>query len=130
MFDNISSSEVLVVGGSIWTLLIGYISKVIMAIIETKLNIKISQKVEEDVSSTIKNVVVSTYQGYVKGLKQGREDGKLNEEEKKNAFEMAKEEFLVSVKSESLEFLKDNVGDIEVYIKGVIERGLYDLKKG
>lgn len=125
----LNTGDMLVVGGGVWTIFGGYVLKKVVDIIECWLSSKMGSEAADDIMRVGKSVVVSTWQEYVKGIKAGREDGKLTAEEKAMAAEMAKEMFLKTIKSGSLEFLKDNVQNIDEYIKGIIEQEIYATKK-
>lgn len=125
----LNTNDMVIVGGAIWTAFGGYVLKKVVDTIEYWLTSKVGQEVADDIMRVGKTVVISTWQEYVKEIKAGREDGKLTAEEKTMAAEMAKEIFLKTIKSGSLEFIKDNVQDIDKYIRGIIEQELHNLKK-
>lgn len=119
-----------IVGGAIWTAFAGFIGKRLIDTIDTFLTSKIGKEVLADATRVAKNAVLISWKEYVKSIKTGREDGKLTSEEKGCAFEMAKEQFLKSVRKDTLEFLKNDIPDIDEYVKGILEHELNNLKKG
>lgn len=95
------------------------------------LNTKIKNKKLAGFAATILTVVNSavkaTYQSYVEGLK-GTDAWTKEAQEKalQLALETAKEELT----TEALAYIQEQHGDIDKYIKTLIESVLYDLKNG
>lgn len=95
------------------------------------LNTKIKNKELVAFANTILTVVNSavkaTYQSYVEGLK-GTDAWTKEAQEKalQIALEAAKEELT----TEALNYIQEQHGDVDKYIKTLIESVLYDLKNG
>jgi hypothetical protein len=95
------------------------------------LNSKIKNKELAALAATILTVITSavkaTYQSYVEGLK-GTDAWTKDAQEKalQLALETAKEELT----TDALAYIQEQHGDIDKYIKTLIESVLYDLKNG
>ena len=95
------------------------------------LNSKIKNKELAAFATTILNVVnaavKATYQSYVEGLK-GTDAWTKEAQEK--AFQMALETAKEELTVEAIAYIQQQHGDVEKYIKTLIESVLYDLKNG
>ena len=93
------------------------------------LNTKIKNQELTEFANTILNVVNSTvkatYQSYVEGLK-GTDAWTKEAQEK--ALSIALETAKEGLTTEALKYIKEHHGDIDKYIKTLIESVLYDLK--
>ena len=72
------------------------------------------------------NAVKATYQSYVEGIK--GTDGWTKEAQEK-ALSMALETIKEELTVDALDYIQQQHGDIDVYLKTVVESVLYDLKK-
>ena len=112
------------------TILTGFASWGITVLIQF-LNSKIKNKTLAAFAATILTVVNSavkaTYQSYVEGLK-GTDAWTKEAQEKalQIALETAKEELTIG----AINYIKEHHGDVDSYLKTLIESVLYDLKNG
>lgn len=101
------------------------------SVLVTWLNSKIKNKELAAFATTILNIVnaavKATYQSYVEGLK-GTDawTKEAQEQALQMALETAKEELTVEV----IAYIQQQHGDVDKYIKTLIESVLYDLKNG
>lgn len=101
------------------------------AVLVKWLNTKIKNKelvaFAETILTVVNSAVKATYQSYVEALK-GTEAWTLEAQEKalQLALETAKEELT----TEALKYIQEQHGDVDKYIKNLIESILYDLKNG
>lgn len=95
------------------------------------LNTKIKNKELAAFAATILTVVNSavkaTYQSYVEGLKG---TNAWTKEAQEKALQMALETAKEELTTEALAYIQEQHGDIDQYIKTLIESVLYDLKNG
>lgn len=95
------------------------------------LNTKIKNKKLAGFAATILTVVNSavkaTYQSYVEGLKG---TNAWTKEAQEKALQLALETAKEELTTEALAYIQEQHGDIDKYIKTLIESVLYDLKNG
>lgn len=112
------------------TIITGFASWGITVLIQF-LNSKIKNKTLAAFAATILTVVNSavkaTYQSYVEGLK-GTDA--WTKETQERALQMALETAKAELTTEALKYIEEQHGDIDAYIKTLIESVLYDLKNG
>lgn len=93
------------------------------------LNTKIKDKELAALAETIVNIISSavkaTYQSYVEGLK--GTDGWTKEAQEK-ALILALETAKKQLTTEAIKYIEENRGDVNEYLKAMIESVLYDLK--
>jgi hypothetical protein len=80
-------------------------------------------------TEALKNAVIATQQQLVDDLKAAHEDGKLTAEEKKLAFNNAKNLFLNMVGESGLAELKKAVENIDAWIETMIEKTVNEVGK-
>ena len=81
----------------------------------------------ETVLTVVSQAVKATYQSYVESLK-GTDAWTKEAQEK--ALQMALETAKAELTVEALEYIQERHGDVDQYIKTLIESILYDLKNG
>lgn len=95
------------------------------------LNSKIKNKELAALAATILTVITSavkaTYQSYVEGLKG---TNAWTKEAQEKALQLALETAKEELTTDALAYIQEQHGDIDKYIKTLIESVLYDLKNG
>jgi hypothetical protein len=76
-----------------------------------------------------REAITSTAQTFVDDLKAGREDGKLTEEEARQAMERAKDYFLARTSRDSMLVLESALGPVEDWMEGYLESQIGAEKK-
>ena len=111
--------------GTILTgLLVGLVS-IVTNQINTKIKDKNAAKILTSITTLVTNVVQATYQSYVEALKGTDAWTKKAQEEALNkAFTTIKNQ----LNNEGIKFIEENYGNVEEYIKTLIESILYKLK--
>lgn len=93
--------------------------------ISTKIKDKNAAKMLETILTIVTDAVQATYQTYVEALK-GTDA--WTKEAQENALNMALTTIKKQLTQESAKFITDNYGNIEEYLKTLIEAVLYKLK--
>ena len=111
--------------GTILTGLLAWLVSIITNWINSKIKDKNAAKILTSVTSLVTNVVQATYQSYVEALKG-------TDAWTKEAQEAALNKALTTIKSqlnsEGIKFIEENYGNVEEYLKTLIESVLYKLK--
>ena len=111
--------------GTILTGLLAWLVSIITNWINSKIKDKNAAKILTSVTSLVTNVVQATYQSYVEALKG-------TDAWTKEAQEAALNKALTTIKSqlnsEGIKFIEENYGNVEEYLKTLIESILYKLK--
>ena len=111
--------------GTILTGLLAWLVSIITHWINSKIKDKNAAKILTSVTSLVTNVVQATYQSYVEALKG-------TDAWTKEAQEAALNKALTTIKSqlnsEGIKFIEENYGNVEEYLKTLIESVLYKLK--
>lgn len=113
--------------GVIITGLASWGTTVLVKWLNTKIKNKELAAFAETILTVVNSAVKATYQSYVEGLK-GTDAWTKEAQEKalQIALETAKEELT----TEALNYIQKQHGDVDKYIKTLIESVLYDLKNG
>lgn len=111
--------------GTILTGLLAWLVSIITNWINSKIKDKNAAKILTSVTALVTNVVQATYQSYVEALKG-------TDAWTKEAQEAALNKALTTIKSqlnnEGIKFIEENYGNVEEYLKTLIESVLYKLK--
>ena len=111
--------------GTILTGLLAWLVSIITNWINSKIKDKNAAKILTSVTTLVTNVVQATYQSYVEALKG-------TDAWTKEAQETALNKALTTIKSqlnsEGIKFIEENYGNVEEYLKTLIESILYKLK--
>lgn len=111
--------------GTILTGLLAWLVSIITNWINSKIKDKNAAKILTSITSLVTNVVQATYQSYVEALKG-------TDAWTKEAQEIALNKALTTIKSqlnsEGIKFIEENYGNVEEYLKTLIESVLYKLK--
>ena len=113
--------------GVVITTFMAWATTVIINWLNSKINNKKLVTFATTVLTIVSNAVKATYQSYVEGIK-GTDAWTKEAQEKalQMALETAKNELTV----EAINYIKEQHGDIDAYLKTLIESVLYDLKNG
>lgn len=113
--------------GVILTGLASWGTTVLIKWLNTKIKNKEIVAFTETIFTVVNSAVKATYQAYVEGLK-GTEAWTKEAQEKAlhTALNTTKEE----LSTEALNYIQEQHGDVDKYIKTLIESILYDLKNG
>lgn len=107
------------------TALISWGAERLIAFINSKIKNVKSAKYLTDAVEAVTRAVKSTYQTYVQALK-GKDA--FTSEAQAEAFEKAKDMALKQLSAETKKFISNNFGDMDIWMQGVIESVIYDLK--
>ena len=111
--------------GTILTGLLVWLMSIVTNWINSKIKDKNAAKILTSVTALVTNVVQATYQSYVEALKG-------TDAWTKEAQEAALNKALTTIKSqlnsEGIKFIEENYGNVEEYLKTLIESILYKLK--
>ena len=111
--------------GTILTGLLAWLISIITNWINSKIKDKNAAKILTSITTLVTNVVQATYQSYVEALKG-------TDAWTKEAEEAALNKALTTIKSqlnsEGIKFIEENYGNVEEYLKTLIESVLYKLK--
>ena len=111
--------------GTILTGLLAWLISIITNWINSKIKDKNAAKILTSITTLVTNVVQATYQSYVEALKG-------TDAWTKEAQEAALNKALTTIKSqlnnEGIKFIEENYGNVEEYLKTLIESVLYKLK--
>lgn len=110
----------LIASGVLYTLYKVTIGNVVSAL-ESDMKAGALKNLYQDAIVRSQIVVAAVKQTYTDALKEGRADGKLTDEEKKAAFDMAKNMLLSQAWGEGTDFIKDNVSTLIEAAIGVIK---------
>ena len=111
--------------GTILTGLLAWLVSIITHWINSKIKDKNAAKILTSITTLVTNVVQATYQSYVEALKGTDAWTKKAQEEALNkAFTTIKNQ----LNNEGIKFIEENYGNVEEYIKTLIESILYKLK--
>lgn len=97
----------------------------VKALINTKIKNQKAQALLQAATDGIAAVVKATYQTYVQAIKGSPE---WTAEAQKKALRQATEAAQAQLSAEVKEYIQNNFGDVETWIKAQIEATLYDLK--
>ena len=111
--------------GIVLTALVSWGAERLIALINSKIKNTKAAKYLTDAVEAVTRAVKSTYQTYVQALK-GKDA--FTAEAQAEAFSQAKDMALKQLSTETKKFISDNFGDMEVWMQGVIESVIYDLK--
>lgn len=111
--------------GIIFTGLFTWLAKVVTAWLNSKIKNKYIAALASSIVVVVTNAVKATYQSYVEGLK-GTDAWTKDAQEK--ALQMALETAKTELTTEALAYIQEQHGDINSYLKTLIESVLYDLK--
>lgn len=112
--------------GTILTGLLAWLISMITSWISTKIKDKNATKMITTILTIVTDAVQATYQTYVEALK-GTDAWTKEAQEK--ALNMALTTIKKQLTQESAKFITENYGNIEEYLKTLIEAVLYKLKK-
>ena len=111
--------------GTILTGLLAWLISIITSWISTKIKDKNATKMITTILTIVTNAVQATYQSYVEALKG---TNAWTKEAQEKALKMA----LATIKSQltkgAINFIENNYGNVEDYLKTLIESILYKLK--
>ena len=111
--------------GTILTGLLVWLVSIVTNWINSKIKDKNAAKILTSMTTLVTNVVQATYQSYVEALKGTDAWTKKAQEEALNkAFTTIKSQ----LNNEGIKFIEENYGNVEEYIKTLIESILYKLK--
>ena len=111
--------------GTILTGLLVWLVSIVINWINSKIKDKNAAKILTSITTLVTNVVQATYQSYVEALKGTDAWTKKAQEEALNkAFTTIKSQ----LNNEGIKFIEENYGNVEEYIKTLIESILYKLK--
>ena len=111
--------------GTILTGLLVWLVSIVTNWINSKIKNKNAAKILTSITTLVTNVVQATYQSYVEALKGTDAWTKKAQEEALNkAFTTIKNQ----LNNEGIKFIEENYGNVEEYIKTLIESILYKLK--
>ena len=111
--------------GTILTGLLVWLMSIVTNWINSKIKDKNAAKILTSITTLVTNVVQATYQSYVEALKGTDAWTKKAQEEALNkAFTTIKSQ----LNNEGIKFIEENYGNVEEYIKTLIESILYKLK--
>jgi hypothetical protein len=111
--------------GIVFTGLFTWIAKVATKWLNSKIKNKYVAELASSIVVVVTNAVKATYQSYVEGLK-GTDAWTKDAQEK--ALQMALETAKTELTTEALAYIQEQHGDINSYLKTLIESVLYDLK--
>ena len=111
--------------GTILTGLLVWLVSIVTNWINSKIKDKNAAKILTSITTLVTNVVQATYQSYVEALKgMNKQKKKAQEEALNKAFTTIKNQ----LNNEGIKFIEENYGNVEEYIKTLIESILYKLK--
>lgn len=111
--------------GVIITGLASWATTALVKWLNTKIKDKEFAALAETIINIISTAVKATYQSYVEGLK--GTDGWTKEAQEK-ALALALETAKKQLTTEAIKYIEDQHGDVNEYLKAMIESVLYDLK--
>ena len=111
--------------GTILTGLLVWLISIVTNWINSKIKDKNAAKILTSITTLVTNVVQATYQSYVEALK-GTDAWTKEAQEK--ALNIALTTIKSQLNNEGIKFIEENYGNVEEYIKTLIESILYKLK--
>lgn len=111
--------------GVVITGLVSWATTALVAWLNSKIKNEKVAKFTTDITNIVGTAVKTIMQTYVDSLKQ---EGAFTEEKQKEALQKCLDIILKQLTPELTTYIKDNFGDIEEYIKGLIESSIYSLK--
>ena len=111
--------------GTILTGLSVWLMSIVTSWINSKIKDKNAAKILTSITTLVTNVVQATYQSYVEALKGTDAWTKKAQEE---ALNKALTTIKNQLNNEGIKFIEENYGNVEEYIKTLIESILYKLK--
>lgn len=111
--------------GTILTGLLAWLVSIITNWINSKIKDKNAAKILTSVTALVTNVVQATYQSYVEALKG---TNAWTKEAQEAALNKALTTIKSQLNSEGIKFIEENYGNVEEYLKTLIESVLYKLK--
>ena len=111
--------------GTILTGLLVWLMSIVTNWINSKIKDKNAAKILTSITTLVTNVVQATYQSYVEALKGTNAWTKEAQEE---ALNIALTTIKSQLNNEGIKFIEENYGNVEEYIKTLIESILYKLK--
>ena len=99
----------------------------VKSLINTKIKNEKNAALLNGALDVVASAVKVTYQTYVEAIK-GTDA--WTPEAQRNALKMASDAALAALSADVKEYIQDNFGDLETWLKGQIETTLYDLKNG
>lgn len=111
--------------GVVITGLVSWATTALVAWLNSKIKNEKVAKFTTDITNIVGTAVKTIMQTYVDSLKQ---EGAFTEEKQKEALQKCLDIILKQLSPELTTYIKDNFGDIEEYIKGLIESSIYSLK--
>ena len=111
--------------GTIITGLLAWLVSAATNWISSKIKDKNAAKILTSVTTLVTNVVQATYQSYVEALKG---TNAWTKEAQKEALNKALTTIKSQLNSEGIKFIEENYGNVEEYLKTLIESVLYKLK--
>lgn len=116
---------ILTIVGTVGTGLATWLTTVIIAWLNSKIKDKKLARWSTAVTKIIMGAVQSVFQTYVEALKK---EGKFTEAEQRIANEKALSIIKSQLTDELIKYIKENFGDMEVFLKEQIEAMIYQLK--
>ena len=83
-----------------------------------------------EVDKVAKDAVRKTSETFTKSLKEANEDGKLTQDEARQAIEQAAKYIKNNASNYALEVIKNNIGSLEYYLEDLLEAKLVEMKDG
>lgn len=111
--------------GVLITGLVGWLTTYLTKLLSQKIKDKDLANWLTQITEIILNAVKVTYQVYVEALK---DKNMFDAEAQKEALERAYKMVLSQLTDDAKNFIKENYGDIEAWIKAQIESAIYTLK--
>lgn len=116
---------ILIIVGTVGTGLATWLTTVIITWLNSKIKDKKLARWSTAVTKIIMEAVQSVFQTYVEALKK---EGKFTEAEQRIANEKALFIIKSQLTDELIKYIKENFGDMEVFLKEQIEAMIYQLK--
>lgn len=111
--------------GVLVTGLITWLTTQLISFLNSKIKNEKAAKFAVDVSTIVMNSVKTIMQTYVESLKQ---EGAFTEEKQKEALVKCLDIVKTQLTPELTTYIKENFGDIEEYLRTLIEAAIYSLK--
>lgn len=112
--------------GTVVTALASWLSVVLTTWLSSKIKDKKIAKIVTDITQIIFDAVAAVTQSFVDTLKK---NGKFDEAAQAEAQERALKIINSQLTEPMIQYIKDNFGDVQEYLKNRIEAMLYSLKK-
>lgn len=111
--------------GTVLTGLLAWLVSIITNWISSKVKDKNAAKILTSITTLVTDAVQATYQSYVEALKG---TNAWTKEAQEKALNMALETIKSQLTNEGMKFIEENYGNIEEYLRTLIESILYKLK--